>query len=149
MEIMEIVKKISKKAAHFPDGKIDYSSEDVVAKFSCLVMTDKGLVVLRRADNGLWEAVTGYIDEIADIGEMIKSEVLEETGLEVKRLMLGEVFSYQSGEREYFIQPAIAYCEGEPKLNWEHSGWRVYDKSLQTTELFRKTLEAMKGFVDV
>ena len=148
MDILEVVKMVNEKAPHFPDGRIDYTDERVVVKFSAIVLLDGKMLLMKRQDSGEWECVTGYIDAVTDVGQFVRGEVEEETGLEVVSLEMAEPFSYVSGEREYFVQPAVASCRGTVRLNWEHSEWtleRVAEERL--SELTRLTIRSVDGIL--
>ncbi len=146
INIFEIVKQIGEKAPHFPDGSIDYTNEPEVVKFSAVIFVGDKILILKRKDDEKWEGVTGYIDRVGNLESMISSEIAEETGLASREVLTGQPFDFQSGNRTYIVQPCVVKANGEVKLNWEHTEWKL--KKLEEideplTEMFLLTIERM------
>ncbi|MCC9296180.1 HAD-IIA family hydrolase [Clostridium sp. WLY-B-L2] len=78
----------------------------------------KKVLLMKRADNGLWGIPSGHVEPGETVEEAIIREIMEETGLKVKvnRLIgvysnpLSQVFSYPSGKIDHFITTCFE-CE--------------------------------------
>ncbi|WP_077302519.1 HAD-IIA family hydrolase [Virgibacillus pantothenticus] len=73
--------------------------------------SDQRVLLMKRADNGLWGVPSGHVEPGETVEEAIIREIREETGLEVKvNRLIGvysdpesQVFSYPNGKVSHFI----------------------------------------------
>jgi 8-oxo-dGTP pyrophosphatase MutT (NUDIX family) len=94
------------------------------------------LLMLKRSDSGCW----GLPGGAAELGEKVESaarrETIEETGLEIGKMSLFNVFSgpelyykYPNGDEVYNV--TIVYLshdwQGNIKLNGEHTEWKWFE----------------------
>lgn len=93
--------------------------EDVKAGVAGIIFDKKQQVLMmKRADNGLWGIPSGHVEPGETVEEAIIREIKEETGLRVKvnRLIgvysdpVSQVFSYPNGETSHFITTCFE-CE--------------------------------------
>jgi ADP-ribose pyrophosphatase YjhB (NUDIX family) len=81
------------------------------------------LVVHRSPENdAYWHVVAGGVEEGETFAAAAARELAEETGLVVEPVPLGHVFDYDGVVVECFL--ADAPDGWEPRLDWEHDGYR-------------------------
>jgi ADP-ribose pyrophosphatase YjhB (NUDIX family) len=73
---------------------------------SAIILTDEGLLLQRRADNGLWGLPGGGVEPGESLSEAVVREVREETGLEVVPGRLIGVYSSPS------LHQIVTYPDG-------------------------------------
>jgi ADP-ribose pyrophosphatase YjhB (NUDIX family) len=78
---------------------------------TAVVVRDRELLLVRRADNGEWSPVTGIVDPGEEPGVAARREVLEETGVEV------------SVDRLAWVQalPTITHVNGDVATYLDHT----------------------------
>ena len=91
-----------------------------------LVVVRRGgelLVVHRSPENdAYWHLVSGGVEDGETFAEAAARELLEETGLDAPVAPLDSPFEYRGIRVESFL--ADAPPAWEPKLDWEHDGYR-------------------------
>ncbi len=91
---MDYIKEIRSMVGHKPI---------ILCGVGCLIFNEKGEVLLqKRADDGKWSNLGGYIELGETIEETAKREVLEEAGLKINNPKL---FNIYSGESQHHIYP--------------------------------------------
>ncbi len=102
------------------------------------VVLDGDRVLLgRRADNGLWAAISGILDPGEQPARAAVREVLEETGVVVRVLALasvdsGDVVTYPNGDQAQYLSLAFLceYVSGQAHVADDESvevGWFPLD----------------------
>lgn len=131
--IEEIVADIAKDLPKFPDGRIDYTHAKRSPVINAAVFYGDELIITRRSDKlkfypGLWNGVSGFIDEIKPIEQIVSKELEEELGIEqgqIERIVTGELIERKSTkhDRVWMIYPVLVELKQKPviKLDWEHS----------------------------
>lgn len=71
----------------FPDGRIDYTDSEEAPVLTCFVEYDEKILLLKRSDKvgtyrGMWNSVSGYIDDTIPLQKKILQELREELGLD-------------------------------------------------------------------
>ncbi len=83
---------------------------------SAIILTAEGLLLQRRADNGLWGLPGGGVEPGESVTEALVREVREETGLEVTPLRLigvysapahGQVVTYPDGNVIHYVSSSF------------------------------------------
>jgi len=125
---MEYVREMRKLIGHAPL---------LLVGAAVLVMREGRLLMLRRTDNQAWGIPGGALEPGERLEETALRETCEETGLEVGKLELFDVFSgselyyrYPNGDEVYNVSAVYLAGEvqGEICLNQEeHSEYRYFD----------------------
>jgi 8-oxo-dGTP pyrophosphatase MutT (NUDIX family) len=83
---------------------------------SAVIITPEGLLLQRRADNGLWGLPGGGVEPGESVTEALVRETLEETGLHVEPLRLvgiysapalGQVVTYPDGNVVHYVSASF------------------------------------------
>ena len=83
---------------------------------SAIIITPQGLLLQRRADNGLWGLPGGGVEPGESVTEAVVRETLEETGLDVEPLRLvgvysapalGQVVTYPDGNVVHYVSSSF------------------------------------------
>ena len=131
-EIIEIIKEISKNSPKFPDGRIDYSKAKKAIVLTAFVQYKDKILLLKRSEKvgtyqGLWNTVTGYLDEPIPIINKIHEELREELGISediIESYSIGKNFKFTDPKinMTWIIYPAKIILKKNPdiKLDWEH-----------------------------
>lgn len=133
--IEEIVADIAKDLPIFPDGRIDYTHAKRSPVINAAVFYGDELMITRRSDKlkfypGLWNGVSGFIDEIKPIEQIVSKELEEELGIEqgqIERIVIGDLIERKSTkhDRVWMVYPILVELKEKPaiKLDWEHSAY--------------------------
>ena len=131
-KIIEKIKEIAKVSTKFPDGRIDYSKADTAIVLTVFVQYRDEILLLKRSDKvgtykGLWNTVTGYLDEARPIIEKIKEELREELDIDfniIESYSFGKSFQFTDSKinKTWIVYPARIKLKQKPeiKLDWEH-----------------------------
>lgn len=114
------------------------------------------VLLVRRADNGQWTAVTGIIEPGEDAAETAEREVLEEASVvaEVERLAWVSTtrpVTHVNGDRAQYLDHTfvLRWVSGEPAVGDDEStdtGWYDIDDLPPMTEVHRRRIEvALRG----
>lgn len=139
----------------FDDGRIDYSDVRVCPVVNCVVRCGEMVLLTRRGEDVIAypntiNGISGFIDEIKPLEDVLYQELSEEVGLEkraVKQLKIFPEIIQVDDEinREWHVYPALATIDNmfEPKINWENKEavWMTIDEA--------KSQELMPGFREV
>jgi 8-oxo-dGTP pyrophosphatase MutT (NUDIX family) len=122
-----------------------------LAGIGCLIWNpaDDTYLILRRAPTkdfaaGMWECVTGRVDQGEGFEDALRREVREELGAEVKPLfMVGTTHFYRGQDRPEYELVGIVYCgvvdrPADIRLSAEHSECR-WVTATQARELLSLT----------
>lgn len=132
-KIIEKIKEIEKVSPKFPDGRIDYSKAKTALVLTVFVQYKNEILLLKRSDKvgtykGLWNTVTGYLDEPKSIIEKIKEELREELDIEgniIQSYSIGKSFQFTDIKinKTWIVYPANIKLNQKPeiKLDWEHT----------------------------
>ncbi len=110
------------------------------------------VLLVRRADNGLWTPVCGIVEPGEAPAEAAVREVLEEAGVECRvdglsGVGVTEPATYANGDRVQFIDHTFRcrYLSGEPRAADDESvdaGWFPLDRAPTPPRFLARILEA-------
>lgn len=145
----------------FDDGRIDYSDVRVCPVVNCVVRCGEMVLLTRRGEDVIAypntiNGISGFIDEIKPLEDVVYQELSEEVGLErtdVKELKIfPEIIQTDEDiNREWHVYPALAVVDEmfEPEINWENKEavWMTIEaaKSQEFMPGFREVLKVVLG----
>ena len=130
--VPKAVQEFDRTLPHFRDGRIDYRGAPAAAVMTCFVRYGDKLLLLKRSERvgtyqGLWSAITGYLDELQPIEARVRAELAEELGLQLDDtsvITLGEPYSFRDDAlgRTWIVHPVLVTLAVPPTivLDWEH-----------------------------
>jgi 8-oxo-dGTP pyrophosphatase MutT (NUDIX family) len=112
---------------------------------------ERQVLLVRRADNGAWTAVTGIIDPGETVAGTARREAMEEAGveIEVERLVLVHTLppmAYPNGDRSQYLDHVVRcrWVSGEAHVADDEStevGWFAPDALPPLTDDHRARIE--------
>lgn len=125
-DITAMIKELGSRLPKFEDGRINYSSSDIAPVVSVFIAYDGKFLLLKRSSKvqhykGLWDTVSGYIDELKPIKTKALEEVWEETGIgtdlirEVKTAAPYTLQDHNLG-RSWVICPVLVVLSSKPDI---------------------------------
>ena len=135
ISIEDVVREIAKDLPRFPDGRIDYTHAKRALVINSVVVYGEEILILKRSEKltyypGLWSGISGFIDEIKPIEDIVKKELTEELGISIdiiQQIRMGEVIELPSSkhDRVWMVYPILVELNQKPaiKLDWEHSAY--------------------------
>lgn len=146
------IQNLTRDYPRFEDGRIDYTIARHCPVVECVVVHDNHALLVHRSEQVLiypnsWGAVTGFIDEIKPLREIVLAELHEEVGIKAGHIKHLEIFGrlHQPDvrlERDWHVFPSLAVLHKKPaiKTNWEN-------KKAEWVPLHRVlTYDLMPGF---
>lgn len=133
--VEQLVADIAKDLPRFEDGRIDYSEANRAPVINAAVFAGDELLITKRSDDlhfypGVWNGVSGFIDELVPLEELVTQEINEELGVEggrIGRIAVGDVIERESSkhDRTWMIFPILVELKAKPDitLDWEHSDY--------------------------
>ncbi len=146
--LKRVLQEFSTKLPKFPDGRINYSNSDKAPVLICFVKYQDKVLLLKRSNKvrtykGLWNSVTGYLDEFRPLEEKAKEELHEEVGITpsmIKHIKLGMPYELKdtSINKVWIIFPILVELNIKPtiKLDWEHAEHKwIYPSKLKDFDI--------------
>jgi 8-oxo-dGTP diphosphatase len=137
----KILHEFSEKLPKFEDGRIDYFTSDKAPVLNCFVRFQNQVLILKRSDKvrayqGLWNSISGYLDEIRPLEEKVLEELREELGIDselVLQIKNGKPYEFFDGDikKTWIIFPVLAELKTQPeiRLDWEHTECKWIDSA--------------------
>ncbi len=132
----KILREFSGKLPKFPDGRINYSTSDKAPVITCFVKYGDKILLLKRsgkvcAYQGLWNTVSGYLDEFCSLEQKAHKELREEVGITIdmiKQTKLGQPYEFidNNTRKIWVIFPILVELNKKLviKLDWEHTEYK-------------------------
>jgi len=134
--ISKLIQELSRKLPKFSDGRIDYTNSKIAPVITIFVKHKGKILLLKRSNKvleykNLWNAVSGYLDELKPIEDKVKEELKEEIGVEednITKIHIGKIYKFADKKihKTWIIVPVVVELKRKPKiqLDWEHSEYR-------------------------
>lgn len=136
------MRKIIGEYPTFDDGRIDYTVERICPVLNCVVLCgDKILLTERGADviayPNTWNGVSGFIDTVEPLEDIVRTELSEELGLSPDNItelkVLSELVQIDDEiNREWHVYPVFVHVREQfsPVVNWENKSahWLSVDE---------------------
>jgi 8-oxo-dGTP pyrophosphatase MutT (NUDIX family) len=128
-----IIRDFSMTLPKTDEGRIDYSGSEFVPITTCFLRHEGKILLLRRSDvvashPGLWETVTGVLDEVRPLEHKALKELKEQIGInrdDIEKLIEGGSFSFfdHKTNKTWIVFPIMVELTRRPEveLNWERS----------------------------
>ncbi len=128
-------------------------SEKAIFTNMCMIYDNNGRILVQDRVNSNWSGITftgGHVEKGEPFSESVIREVQEETGLEIKSLMLCGVKQFQTDEDERYIVLFYKTCEfaGELRSSKEGQVFWIQRENLYHYKLangFEKMLEVFES----
>lgn len=128
----EEIKEFLKDYPRFADGRVDYTHARICFVISCtVVFDDEVLLTYRSADviayPNTWNGISGFIDEIKPLEDIITNELAEEVNIQsddinVIKIMPLMIQTDDEINREWRVFPVFVELSRRPTVmtNWEN-----------------------------
>jgi 8-oxo-dGTP pyrophosphatase MutT (NUDIX family) len=129
----EIFEKLTENLPKFDDGRINFTGVRKAPVLNVIVWYNGEILIVKRSDKvsayqGLWNGISGFIDEPKPIEEFAKQELTEELGIvagDIDRLVVCKPYEVNDKkiDRIWFVYPVLAKLNRKPQiiLDWEHT----------------------------
>jgi 8-oxo-dGTP diphosphatase len=129
----QVFEHLTQGLPHFEDGRINFTGVQKAPVLNAVVYWDGKILLLKRshkvsAYRGLWNCVSGFIDQPRPIADFARQEVSEELSIndiEIRAIKLAEPYEVddRSIDRVWVVYPVLVElgCEPHIKLDWEHT----------------------------
>lgn len=116
-------------------GQIDYTRVRYAPVINCVVRYRGNILVVRRSRElraypGLWNGISGYLDDHKDLEEKVREELREEAGIrsaDIRKISIGELFHQDAPElkKTWIVHPVLVELTTDRvRLNWEAEEYR-------------------------
>lgn len=130
MTPQKVFEELTLGLPQFDDGRINFTGVRKAPVLNVIVYCQGEVLIVKRSQKvsayqGLWNGVSGFIDEPKTIEEFAAQELAEELSIipdDVKVAMPYEVDD-RSIDRIWVVYPVLATMQHKPKikLDWEHT----------------------------
>lgn len=129
-DVLDLVKRLAQKLPKFPDSRIDYSNAGLAPVITIFVRHGEKILLIKRSKKvhtykEKWSTVTGYIDEIKPIEELVFSELRKEVAIwdeDIRSVHMGGIFEFTDGKHRWVVCTAIVDINTDRvHLDWEHT----------------------------
>lgn len=117
----------------FDDGRIDYTHASKAPVLNTVVYCNGEILLVKRSNKvlvyqGMWNGVTGFIDELLPIEDIAKQELSEEITLDesvIDAIKITSPYELEDPEvgRTWVVYPVLVVLTQKPviTLDWEHT----------------------------
>lgn len=129
----QVFEELTKGLPHFDDGRINFTGIKKAPVINVVVYHEGEILIVKRSDKvsayqGLWNGISGFIDEPKSIEAFALQEISEELSLKKSAVQLVHVAEpyevVDKGiDRVWVVYPVLAQLNEKPKivLDWEHT----------------------------
>lgn len=142
-------------------GQTDYTHIRYAPVINCVVRFGKKILLIRRSDTlhfypGVWNGVSGFLDDDKSVEEKVLEELREELGMEkehVKSIVLGILFHQEAPDigKTWIVHPVLVEVNTDAiRLDWEGAECRwILPEEVRNFDLmpgFEKVLQCVAAF---
>lgn len=132
--------ELTKGLPKFIDGRIDFTGVRKAPVLNVVVAYKDEILIVKRSDNvsayqGLWNGISGFIDEPKSIEEFASQELGEELSVNPADATIVVCEPYEVDDkginRVWVVYPVLAEFKEKPKitLDWEHTDYKWIKRS--------------------
>lgn len=126
----EIFEELTQGLPRFDDGRINFTGIRKAPVLNVVVRCGEEILIVKRSEKvstyqGLWNGVSGFIDEPKSIEEFSEQELHEELGItaeDIDEIKVCEPYEVEDTDinRVWFVYPVLAELKKKPsiKLDW-------------------------------
>lgn len=127
--------EVTQGLSHFPDGRIDYSHAQKAPVLNVVVYVGGEILLVKRSSKvgayqGLWNGISGYIDEQKSVEDFAKQELREELSLLdtlFEKILVANPYEVhdKSIHKTWVVFPVLVTLPAKPviALDWEHTDY--------------------------
>jgi 8-oxo-dGTP pyrophosphatase MutT (NUDIX family) len=135
----EMFEELTRGLPHFDDGRINFTGVRKAPVLNAVVYCRGEILLVKRSDKvsayrGLWNGISGFIDEPKSIEDFAKHELREELGFAegaFTRIEVCEPYEVddRSIDRVWVVYPVLIVLNQKPvvTLDWEHTDYAWID----------------------
>ena len=129
----QVFMDLTKGLPRFDDGRINFTGIKKAPVLNVVVCYEGEILIVKRSDKvsayrGLWNGISGFIDEPKSIEDFALQEISEELSLKksmVQSVRAAEPYevSDEGIDRIWVVYPVLAQLKAKPRivLDWEHT----------------------------
>lgn len=134
-------------------GEVELLGIEMTPVVTAFIKKEGKILAVKRSEEvgsfvNRWSAVSGHLD-IDDPLKQARTEIEEETGLEVELIRSGDPVLGRGEEKIWKVHPFLFKTEDEPELDWENVEYRWVDpedlKRLDTVPKLYEAYESVRG----
>lgn len=131
----QIFEELTVGLPRFDDGRINFTGVRKAPVLNVVVWCDDEILLVKRSQKvsayqGLWNGISGFIDEPKAVEDFARQELSEELGLpvtDIKNIIVCRPYEVDDRDidRTWFVYPVLAELKqkSEIKLDWEHTDY--------------------------
>jgi ADP-ribose pyrophosphatase YjhB (NUDIX family) len=133
----QVFEELTRDLPHFDDGRINFTGVRKAPVLNVVVYCNDEILIVKRSQKvsayrGLWNGISGFIDEPKPIEDFAMQELSEELSATPDAIRLAAPYEVEDREidRVWIVYPVLAIFEKKPEivLDWEHTDF-VWIKS--------------------
>ncbi len=130
----QVFEELTKGLPHFDDGRINFTDVKKAPVLNVVVYCQGEILIVKRSQKvsayqGLWNGISGFIDEPKSIETFALQELKEELSITPDSLQVAHPYEVDDRtiDRVWVVYPVLAMLTQKPKniiLDWEHTEYR-------------------------
>ena len=129
----QVFEELTQGLPKFDDGRINFTGVKKAPVLNVVAYCDGKILIVKRSQKvsaykGLWNSVSGFIDEPKPIEEFAAQELNEELSVYADSIKIAEPYEVVDDaiDRIWVVYPVLAVFEKMPdfKLDWEHTDYK-------------------------
>ena len=152
MDPQAIFTELTKGLPKFDDGRINFTGVKKAPVLNVVVFSKGEILIVKRSQKvsaykGLWNGISGFIDEPKSIEEFAAQELREELSISESRLRIIVRKPYEVVDNEidrtWVVYPVLAELDSKPSivLDWEHTDYKWINPADLTKYSFVKDFD--------
>lgn len=129
----QVYESLTKGLPRFDDGRINFHGVRKAPVLNVVVYYNGEILIVKRSDKvsayqGLWNGISGFIDEPKSIEDFAVQELFEELSLDTKSIEMIKVADpYEVDDKDidrvWVVYPVLVKLNKKPNvvLDWEHT----------------------------